>query len=65
MKRQNADNTMSGIKLNNIWYADFKKRVCLVCGNWHDSAGRTLDERGKLMNVPSCPAVSWKEKHGK
>jgi hypothetical protein len=55
--RPNAENTMKGAAPRNAWWNDIKSSVCLYCGQIHDSAGRTLDERGKLVDQPARPDI--------
>jgi len=40
----------------NIYWESAKEIIkCMFCQNLHDSAGRQLDERGKLVKPPTCP----------
>lgn len=57
--RPNADNTMHTPAPQNISWNRMKREPCIYCGLYHDGAGRTLDENGKLFKSPAnyikCP----------
>jgi hypothetical protein len=49
-KRPNADNTQRSSPPKNVyWEMTRAGEPCRYCGRLHDSAGRQLDENGKLM----------------
>lgn len=55
-KRPNAENTMKSHPPKNAYWELTKAGApCPYCGRLHDEAGRTLDERGKLMDQPARP----------
>jgi hypothetical protein len=53
-KRPEADNTQRiGPPKNVYWEMTKSGETCRYCGRIHDSAGRPLDERGKLLEQPA------------
>lgn len=58
-KRPEADNTMKGPVLKNQYWSDMSRYPCPDCGELHDSSGRTLDDRGKIVpnSIVKCALV--------
>lgn len=47
--------------LRNAFWSMLNATVCMWCGGLHDSAGRQLDERGKIAEKQDCLSFSQKK----